>query len=176
MTLAPIRGAPPGAPIPAFPIGEPKAQPRQPTTVTTFDDQPQAHPQRQRQTPIEIVGNGTILTFRVIPEIPAIMRASMTIHVTATSGEPSSSQALGFLRMSAQSAKDFLTDLGKGRSPIVATGDEDGTVRIEFEITGSGPAISIYQSGQRDALRRLTIDGTFDLAFVANEILADFGE
>ena len=53
--------------------------------------------------------------------------------------------------MSAATAREFLTDLRNGRSPIVAAGDEDGTVQIKFEITESGPIFSVHQPGERCA-------------------------
>ena len=172
MTLAPIRGAPPGAPIPAFPTEDQRAKSAPPTATSATGDQPQAPLKRQRGTPIGIDGNGNTLAFRVIPEIPAIKRASMTVHVVAVE---QSSHTLGFLQMSAANARRFLTDLRNGRSPIVATGDEDGTVQIKFEATESGPIFSVHQPGERCALRRWIIDPTFDIKFVADELLADLG-
>lgn len=65
MTLAPIRGAPPGASIPDFPIKEPRAKPAQPTAAPAAGDQPQTSSMRQRQTPIEIGGSGITLTSKV---------------------------------------------------------------------------------------------------------------
>jgi hypothetical protein len=175
MTLAPIRGAPPGAFIPDFPIEEPRAKPAQPTEAPVSGDQPQISPMRQRQTPVEIGGSGITLTFKIIPELPAIMRASMTIHVVADPVGRYSAHTVGFLRMSAASARTFLTDLLNGRSPIVATGDEDGTVEIEYEITEAGPAFLVRKTGQRQALHRWAIDRSFDLKTMANELLADLG-
>ena len=83
MTLAPIRGAPPGAPVPDFPIKEPRVNPAQPAAAPASGDQPPESPIRHRQTPIEIGGDGIVFTFRVISELPAIARASMTIHIVA---------------------------------------------------------------------------------------------
>jgi hypothetical protein len=120
MTLAPTRGAPPGAPIPDFPIEEARVKPAQPTAASATDDQPPKSPIRPRQTPIEIGGSGIILTFRVIPEQPAIARASMTVHIVADAVGPSSSHTLGFLRMSAANERAFLTDLRNRRDPIVS--------------------------------------------------------
>lgn len=174
MTLAPIRGAPPGAPIPGFPIEEPKARPIQ-AAAASSGDKPQATPRRQPHTPIEIVGDGSTLIFSVIPEIPAVMRPSMTIQVAAGSAEPSSSRGPGFLRMSAANARKFLTDLRDGRSPIVAAGDEDGTVQIEFETSESGSAFSVHKQGERCASRRCVIDRTLDMKLMANELLGDLG-
>lgn len=175
MTLAPIRGAPPGAPVPDFPIEEPKAEPAQPTVAPASGDLPPIPAIRRRHTPIEFGGSGIALTFQVIPELPAIARASMTVHVVADAAGPSSSHTLGFLRMSATNARTFLTDLRNGRSPIVATGDEDGTVQIEYEITGAGPVLLVRKPGQRHALHRWVIDRRFDLETAANELLADLG-
>jgi hypothetical protein len=151
MTLAPIRGAPPGAPNPDFPIEEPRVKPAQPTAAPASRDQPPMSPVRPRQTPIEIGGGGITLTFRVIPELPAIARASMTVHIVADDGGPSSSHPLGFLRMSAANARAFLIDLRNGRSQIVATGDEAGTVQIELEITEAGPLMLVRKPGQQHA-------------------------
>ena len=175
MTLAPIRGAPPGAPIPDFPIEESRVKPAEPTAAPTSGDQPRVSPARRRHTPIEIGGGGITLTFRVIPEQPAIARASMTIHVVADAAGSSSPPALGILQMSAANARAFLTDLRNGRSPIVATGDEGGTVQIEYEITDAGPVLLIRRPGQRHALHRWVIDRSFDLKTTADELLTDLG-
>lgn len=175
MTLAPIRGAPPGASIPDFPIEDPRAKPAKPTAPRASGDQPKISPMRQQQTPIEIGGSGITLTFRIIPEIPAIARASMTVHVVADPEASSSSRSVGFLRMSAANARAFLTDLRNGRSPIVATGDEDGTVQIEYEITESEPVFLVRKPGQRHASHRCVINRNFDMKTTANELLADLG-
>src|SRR3954447_24997740 len=83
MALAPIRGAPPGAPNPGFPLGEPASTSARPPAGPPSIDQSPIPPVRQRYTPIEVGGGGVTLTFRVIPEQPAISRASMTIHLFA---------------------------------------------------------------------------------------------
>jgi hypothetical protein len=175
MTLAPIRGAPPGAPIPDFPVDEPRVDSVQPKAVLASGDQPQKSPIRQRQTPIDIRGSGIILTFRIIPELPAIARASMTVHIVADAVGPSASRAVGFLRMSAAKARAFLADLLSGRSPVVATGDEDGTVQIEYEMTEAGPVFSVRKPGQQHALHRSVFNRSLDLKTMANELLADLG-
>jgi hypothetical protein len=174
MTLAPIRGAPPGAPNPDFPIEEPRVKPEQPTAAPASDDQPPISPVRRRQTPIEIGGSGITFTFRVIPELPAIARASMTVDIVADA-VGSSSHTVGFLRMSATNARTFLTDMRNGRSPIVAAGDEGGTVQIEYEITEAGPVLLVRKPGQRDASHRCVVEKTFDLNTTADELLADLG-
>jgi hypothetical protein len=100
-------------------------------------------PARQRHTPIEIGGSGITLTFSVILEMPAISRASMTIHVVV------GTMAFGFVRMSATNARAFLTDLRGGRSPIVGMGDEDGTVQIEYEIRAVDSVFLVRKLGQQ---------------------------
>src|SRR5215471_8134034 len=147
MTLAPIRGAPPGAPNPPFPIEEPEREPIQPTLARISEEKVQLPPSRQRGTPIEIHAPGTVLIFSVIPEQPAIARASMTIHIADNSADRCSSQSLGFLRMSDAKAREFLTGMRDGRSPMVATGDEEGTVQIDYETTQSGSTFSVFKLG-----------------------------
>ena len=175
MTLAPIRGAPAGAAIPSFPIEEPKGNPAQPTAAAASSEQPQMPRTRQRQTPIDIRGSGITLAFRVIPELPAIARASMSLHVVADPVGPTSAHTLGFLRMSAANARAFLTDLRNGRSPIAATGDEDDPVQIEYEITEAGSVFSVRKPGQPHVLHRLVIDRSSDIKTTASELLADLG-
>lgn len=175
MALAPIRGAPPGAPNPDFPVEECRVKPTQSTSAPAAGDPPANPPVRQPYTPILIRGSGIVLTFRVIPELPAIARASMTVHIVAEAVGSSSANTLGCLRMSAANARMFLTDLGNGRSPIVATGDEDGTVRIVYEVTETGMIMSVCPSDQRPASHRCIIDRGFDLKARANELLADLG-
>jgi hypothetical protein len=119
--------------------------------------------------PIEIGGGGIALTFRVIPELPAIARPSMTVHIIAES------YPLGFLQMSAGNAMAFITDLRNGNSPIVATGDEGGTVQVEIEIAEAGLVLFICKPGHRDALHRWIIGRSLDLRTVADELLADLG-
>jgi hypothetical protein len=58
---------------------------------------------------------------------------------------------------------------------IVATGDEDGTVQIEYEIADAKPVLLVRKPGQRHALHRRVIDRSFDLKTTADELLADLG-
>jgi hypothetical protein len=177
MTLAPIRGAPPGAPVPDFPIEEPRVKPEEPVATPNHGDQgPKMAPTRRSHTPIEIGCGGIVLTFKVIPELPAIARVSMTIHiVVADAPGQSSSATLGFLRMSAANARTFLTDLRNGCSPIVAIGDEDGTVQIEFEIMEAASVVLVREPDQRRVLHRWVFDRRLDLQITADELLADLG-
>jgi hypothetical protein len=175
MTLAPIRGAPPGAPNPDFPVEEYRVTSTLSTSAPAAGEPPANSPVRQPYTPIVVRGSGIVLTFRVIPEQPAIARASMTVHIVADAMGLSSANTLGYLRMSAANARTFLTDMGNGRSPIVAAGDEDGTVRIEFEVTETGMIMSVCSLDERPASHRCIIDRGFDLKALANELLADLG-
>jgi hypothetical protein len=77
--------------------------------------------------------------------------------------------------MSAANARAFLTDLRNGRSPIVATGDEDGTVQIEYEITETGPVFWVCKPGQHQPLCRVVIVQSFDMKQTADELLGDLG-
>lgn len=174
MPLAPIRGAPPGASIPDFPAEKPTAEPSLATATPTADDQRHLPAARVPHAPIEIPGDRVTLTFRVIPEQPAISRASMTIHVVSHI-ERDVSHKVGFLQMSASRARRFLIDLRNRRSPIIAEGDEDGTVGIECEFTGSQHVFSVSTLGERHVMCRVLSDAEFDIETLANHILADLG-
>jgi hypothetical protein len=63
--------------------------------------------------------------------------------------------------MSAAKAREILTDLRNGRSPIVATGEEDGTVQIEYEYDGGG--ISFLSPETERTTRRLQLRNRPDL-------------
>ena len=175
MTLVPIRGAPPGASIPEFPVDEPKAKLAQQTDTRASGAPPETPPVRQSRTPLKIVGGGITITFSVNPELPAISRASMSILVVADPVGASSSEPVGFMRMSAAAARTFLTDLRNGRSSIVATGDEAGTVEIACEITETGRVFSVCKADNRQILRCLVIDRNFDMANLSEQLLADLG-
>jgi hypothetical protein len=173
MTLAPIRGAPPGAAIPDFPSEE-RAKPVQLPAESAAGQQPQAPLPRRRETPIEIGDGDLVLTFRVIPEIPAIARPSLTIEVAADPASPASPRMFGTLRMSAANARAFLTDLRNGRSPVVATGDEGGSVQIECEFSEPETVVSVLTPGGV-RLHRLVVEPRFDIMQIAAELLADLG-
>jgi len=172
MGLAPIRGAPPGAPNPDFPTEKPTVEPVQPIPAPDSVDRPATLPARLKHTPIEIGGGGVTFTFRIIPEQPAIARASMTVHIVAVGP---SSHKVGFVRMSASNARRFLTDLRNDHSPCVARGDEDGDVQIDYERTEPGPVLTVRKPGERDTLHRCIIDREPDLTTIAAELLADLG-
>jgi hypothetical protein len=174
MTPAPIRGAPPGASVPDFPVEKPTAEPPLTTTTPSADDQRLLAAARRPHTPIEIPGDRFALTFRVIPEQPAISRPSMTIQVVAHV-EGHVSHTVGLLKMSAGNAMKFLSDLRNRRSPIIAKGDEDGTVEIGCEFTGSRHIFSVRTLGEGHVICHMLSDVEFDIETVANPLLADLG-
>ena len=53
-----------------------------------------------------------------------------------------------------RTARSFLTDLRNGRSPILAMGDEDGDVQIEYGGTDSG---TYPEGAQAGGTRRVTL-------------------
>jgi len=77
--------------------------------------------------------------------------------------------------MSADAARTFLAGLRDRRSPIVATGDEDGTVEVMYEITDRGAMLSVRKTGGQDVLRRFLVDVESDVETLANNLLADLG-
>jgi hypothetical protein len=97
----------------------------------------------------------------------------MILNAATTAAESSAAQSLGFLRMSAANARTFLTDLRNGRFPIIAMGDEDGTVQIEFEIAETGLVLSVHNPSEPHASRRLVIEQSFDIKSIANDLLTD---
>ena len=144
-------------------------KPARPITAPASGDQPPESPIRQRQAPIEIGGDGIVFTFRVIPELPAIARASMAVHIVADAVGPSSSDTLGFLRMSAANARAFLTNLRDESSPIVATGTR--TAQCRSNLRARTPGLSVVgKPGQRNDLHRWVIDWRLDLETAADEL------
>lgn len=173
MSLAPIRGAPPGAPNPDFPTGGAAAKPAAANVTPPSGVLPQIVPRRQRGAPIEFGDQAVTLTFQVTPELPAISRAMMIVHVTAVG--PGATHRPGFLQMSAAKARRFLIDLRNGRSSVVAKGDEDGTVEITFEVTGAEMVCAIRTTSEAGAWCCCVIDRTFDITSMADELLGDLG-
>ena len=99
----------------------------------------------------------------------------MSIHAVAATSGQSSPETLGFLRMSAASARAFLVELRNGQSGIVATGDEAGTVQIEYESTIAGSVFAVGKPGERHTWRRLVLDRGFDMTGAVDALLADLG-
>jgi hypothetical protein len=186
MTLKPIPGAPIDAPIPDFPTGEPAPLIMPPSRFTRgpvaplpFSLPQPAHlpplaPARQ-PGPVEIRGMGdSVLTFRCIPEIPAINRASMTISIT---GEPTgdcSPQTMPHLELATDKAKAFLLALRDGDSPIVIA-DSRTAFQVEFAIAEDGPAFTVSKPGQEHTARLFKPGWSYDVKTMAAHLLADLG-
>lgn len=186
MTLKPIPGAPIGAPIPDFPTGEPAPlvvpasrfarRPVEPLPIAlplpAFS--PALSPAR-RPGPVEIRGSGnSTLTFRSIPEIPAINRSSMTISIT---GEPTgdySAQTMPHLDLTTDEAKAFLLALRGGDSPIVIA-DSRTAFQVAFAIAEDGPTFTVSKPGQERTSRRFNAGWSYDVKAMAAHLLADLG-
>jgi hypothetical protein len=185
MTLKPIQGAPIGAPIPDFPTGEPgplvvpeSRLTRPPVEHAPFSLPPPApttalSPVR-RAGPVEIRGSGdSILTFRCIPEIPAIKRSSMTISITGelTGGY---SPQMPHLDLATDEAKAFLLALRDGDPPIVIA-DSRTAFQVEFAIAEDGPTFTVGKPGQEHTARRFNAGWSYDVTAMAAHLLADLG-
>jgi hypothetical protein len=182
MTLKPIPGAPIGAAIPDFPTGKPSTQvlpasrfTRRPDDPSPFSlPSPALSPARQ-PGPVEIRGSGdSILTFRSIPEIPAITRSSMTISIT---GEPTgdySPQTMPHLDLATDQAKAFLLALRDGASPIVIA-DSRHAFQVEFAIAEDGPTFTISKPGQARTFRKFNAGWSYDVKTMAAHLLAELG-
>jgi hypothetical protein len=182
MTLRPIPGAPIGAPIPDFPTGEPgplmapeSRFTRRPVEFLPFAPPSPVPSPTRRPGPVEIRGDGIgILTFRCIPEIPAINRSSMTISIT---GEPMgdySPQMTPHLNLPTDKAKAFLLALRDGDSPIVIA-DSRNAFQVEFVIAEDGPTFTVSQPGQECTSRRFNAGWGYDVKTMAAHLLADLG-
>jgi hypothetical protein len=179
MTLKPIPGAPIGAPIPDFPTGEPGPL-VVPESRFARRPVPPSSPSpplalARRPGPVEIRGSdASTLTFRAIPEVPAINRSSMTISIT---GEPTcdySPQPMPQLNLSTDKAKAFLLALRDGGSPVVIA-DSRTSFQVEFAITEDGPVFTVSQPGQERTVRKINAGWSFDVKTMVAHLLADLG-
>jgi hypothetical protein len=186
MTLKPIPGAPIGAPIPDFPTGEPgpltvpesrltrAAVEPLPFSLPPAAPTPSLSPAR-RPGPVEIRGSGDCtLTFRVIPEIPAITRSNMTISITGEPAGENSPQSMPHFDLATDEAKAFLRALRDGRSPDVIA-DRRTTFQLEFTIAEDGPTFTVSKPGQEHAARRFNAGRSHDVKAMAAHLLADLG-
>jgi hypothetical protein len=184
MNFKPIQGAPIGAPIPDFPIGEPAPlvvppsrltrRPVEPLPLSLPPPSPALSPAR-RPGPVEIRGSGeSTLTFRSIPEIPALNRSSMTISVT---GEPTgdySPRMMPHLDLATDKAKAFLLALRDGDSPIVIAGSRHA-FQVEFAVAEDGPTFTVSKPGQERSLRRFNVGWSSDVKAMAAHLLTELG-
>jgi hypothetical protein len=182
MTLKPIPGAPIGAPIPDFPTGAPgplvvpatrlASRPVDPLPFP-LPSPPQAPP--PRPGPVEIRGSGTsTLTFRAIPEVPAINRSSMTISITGEPAADDSPQINLRLDLATDEAKAFLLALRDGDQPIVIAGG-GSAYQVEFAMTEDGPVFTVGKPGQERGPRRFNAGRSFDVKTMVAHLLASLG-
>jgi hypothetical protein len=184
MTLKPIPGAPIDAPIPDFPTGEPgplvvpssrlTRRPVEPSPISFPPPSPSLSPAR-RPGPVEIRGSGdSTLIFRVIPEVPAINRSSLTISII---GEPTgdySPRMVPHLDLAIDEAKAFLLALRDGDSPIVIA-DNRTAFQVEFAIAEDGPTFTVSKPGQEHTARRFNAGWSCDVKAMAAHLLAELG-
>jgi hypothetical protein len=184
MTLKPIPGAPVGAPIPDFPTGKPSPlvvpasrHTRRPVEPLPFAPASPAPPlaRARRPGPIEILGSGnSILTFRCIPEVPAINRSSMTISITGAPTGDASTQMMPHLDLATDEAKAFLLALRDGDSPIVIADRRTG-FQVEFIIAEDGPTFTVGKPGQQHTSQRFNAGWSYDVKAMATHLLDDLG-
>ena len=186
MTLKPIPGAPIDAPIPDFPTSEPGPLVLPPSRFTRRPVEPlpvslpptalaRALSPARRPGPIEIRGRGDgTLTFRCIPEVPAINRSSMTISITGEPTEDDSPQMRPRLDLTTDEAKAFLLALHNGDSPIVIT-DSRSAFQLEFAIAEDGPTFTVSRPGQERTARRFNAGRSYDVKAMAAQLLVNLG-
>lgn len=181
MTLRPIQGAPIDAPIPDFPTGHPtplvvpapRFTPRAADSLPTPPVQPP--PPAAQPGPVEIAGTGnSTLTFRCIPELPAISRSSMTISIM---GEPTGDyapQSMPHLTLTTDKAKAFLLALRGGDAPVITDDGRTG-FELRFAVTQAGPGFTISKPGQAHTVRRFDLGWSFDVTTMAQTLLTHLG-
>jgi hypothetical protein len=184
MTLKPIPGAPIGAPIPDFPTDTPAPlvmpasrftrRPAEPLPFSLPPPSPTPSlPPARRPGPVEIRGSGnSVLTLRVIPEVPAINRSSMTISITGEPSEGYSAGTMSHLDLATDEAKAFLLALRDGASRIVIA---DSAIQVEFAIAADGPTFTVGKPGQERTARRFNTGWSYDVKAMATHLLADLG-
>ena len=186
MTLKPIQGAPIGAPIPDFPTGEPgplvipasrfTRSPRG-SVPFSFSSPAPAPPLVLARRPgqVEIRGSGnSTLTFRCIPEVPAINRSSMTISITGEPTEDDSPRVMPHLDLATDEAKAFLLGLRDGNPPILVADSRSG-FQVEFAIAEDGPTFTVSKPGQELTAQRFNCGSGYDVKAMAADLLADLG-
>jgi hypothetical protein len=186
MTLKPIPGAPIDAPIPDFPTGEPgplvvpasrfarRSAEFLPSSLPPPAPMPSLSPAR-RPGPVKIGGDGDrTLTFRCIPEVPAINRSSMTISITGEPTEDDSPRVMPHLDLATDEAKAFLLGLRDGNPPILVADSRSG-FQVEFAIAEDGPTFTVSKPGQELTAQRFNCGSGYDVKAMAADLLADLG-
>jgi hypothetical protein len=186
MTLKPIPGAPIDAPVPDFPTGEPgplvlppsrfTRRPVGPLPFSPTPSAPSSAPSTARRPgPIDIRGaDDSTLTFRCIPEVPAINRSSMTISITGDPTGDDFTRTTPHLDLAIDEAKAFLLALRNGDSPIVIA-DNRTAFQLEFEIAEDGPTFTVSKPGQMHTARRFNAGSSYDVKAMATHLLAELG-
>lgn len=186
MTLRPIPGAPIDAPIPDFPTGNPgplvvpesRFAHRPAESIPPSPPSPEASlslSRTRRSGPIEIRGSGnSSLTFRPVPELPAIRRSSMTI---AIAGEPTGDcfpPTMPHLELTTDQAKAFLLALRDGGSPVLVADSRTG-FEVEFAVKEDGPTFTVGRPIQETTLQRFNPGWGYDVKTMAEDLLAELG-
>lgn len=182
MTLKPIQGAPIDAPIPDFPTGQPgplvvpaprfTRRPAEPSPLPV--PSPSFSPARQ-SGPIEVRGSDDgILIVRVIPEVPAINRSSLTILIRGEPAMDERHKGMPRLDLAIDEAKLFLLALRDGASPIVIADSRSG-FQLEFAIADDGPAFTVSKPGHERTERRFNAGRSLNVQAMAAQLLAELG-
>jgi hypothetical protein len=186
MTPKPIPGAPIGAPIPDFPTGEPgplvipasrfTRRPRESAPFSCPSPAPLLSPSPARRPgPVELRGGGdSTLTFRCIPEVPAINRSSMIISITGEPTGDASTPMMTRLDLATDEAKAFLLALRDGDSPIIIADSQSG-FQVEFAIAEDGPTFTVSKPGQQRTSLRFNAGWSYEVKAMAADLLADLG-
>jgi hypothetical protein len=125
--------------------------------------------------PVDIRGSGdSTLTFRCIPEIPAISRSRMIISIIGEQTGDYSPQAMPHVELATDKAKAFLLALRDGNRPIEVA-DNRSAFQVEFAVSEDGPTFTIRKPGQARAFRKFNAGWSFDVKAMAAHLLADLG-
>jgi hypothetical protein len=184
MTLRPIPGALIDAPIPDFPADEPGPLVVPVSQFTRRSVLPSPSPgsppapsllPARRPGPIEIRGNGnSMLTFRCIPEIPAINRSSMTISITGETTGEYSPRLMPHIDLATDDAKAFLLAMRDGNGPVVIADSRSG-VQVEFAVAEDGPVFTVSKPGHEGTMRRFNAGWSYEVTAMVANLLADLG-
>lgn len=113
--------------------------------------------------------------FRVIPEVPAINRASMTISITGeTTGDHPPTTSVPHLDLATDEAKAFLLALRDGHAPV-AIADSRSGFQVECVIGDDGIGFTASKLGHERTARWFSAGSSDDVKAMAAHLLADLG-
>jgi hypothetical protein len=115
-----------------------------------------------------------MLTFRCIPEVPAINRSSMIISISGAPAGDYAPHTMPHLDLATDDAKTFLLALRNGESPIVIA-DGRTAFQVEFAIAEDGPTFTVGKPGQERTAQRFNAGRSDDVKAMAAHLLADLG-